>query len=73
MLALALLADHFGEIPTSDDYSSGWETERSQLKCIRYGQRFLGVVAGLPGEASWTISSDHLRDWLATLDQQTSG
>jgi len=72
MLALAVLADYFGETPTDEADMRGWETATSPLKCIRYGKRFLGIIARLEKEASWTISSDHLREWLKMLDQQSA-
>lgn len=69
MLALAILADYFGETPTINDYRSDQEMARSRLKCVRYCQRFLHIIATLDPASSWTISSDHLREWLQSLER----
>jgi hypothetical protein len=68
MLALAILADYFGETPTLADDGPYQKMARSSLRCMQYCQQFLGIIARLDREASWTISSDHLREWLKSLN-----
>ena len=73
MLAIAILADYFGGTPTREDYGDAQKMAGSNLNCMRYCQRFLFVLMNLARGASWTISSDHIREWLKSLKRQDQG
>ncbi len=58
-LALSILADYFGERPTSKQLSSG------ACQCWRHHQDFKWAFIAVAPRESFTITSDQIKDWLA--------